>query len=255
MGLLEACALASSDRGLHLSAPVARPSWRMTGFGAAHHPVATACPELTPSGPSLRGPGFSFCFHLLFYRCAMSSAGKSSVRFQGSWLHVPGLCRGDSGQLALAEAGQAGLVHLSWQHRELHRSPFAVAGSGSSPLCGDREGAEFGGAQREGGGHPAGLGAWELGFTLQQGFSRTRSPVPPRESRCPGVQSRTKCEKTGVQQQKGWQRNQVPENGLAVLLLCPGPVASPARAGDLCVETMEKKPRRINQSVTAKCFS
>lgn len=118
MGLLEACTLAPLDRGLHPAepSPVAWPSRGTAGFGAAHRPTAMACPKLSPGGPSLRELGFSLCFPLLFYQCHMSSAGKSLVRFQERWLQMPGLCKGDSGQRALAQAGQAGLAHLSWQH-------------------------------------------------------------------------------------------------------------------------------------------
>lgn len=115
-------------------------------------------------------------------------ASKSLVWFQKSWFwDVPGLCKGDPEQWTLAKgrAGRTGLSLLG--HEELDGSLFAAADSGSSPLRWDGEGAELGGARQGGGGCLAGLGAWELGFNLQLGFSRAGSPVPPRI-----VQSKTK---------------------------------------------------------------
>lgn len=97
----------------------------------------------------------------------------------------------------------------------------------------------------------------ELGFTLpEQG-------LPSLLGRGDGLvcKARPSVRRRAVQQQKGWQGNPLADQGLekdlALLLLCPGPVASPARPKgrrSLCGDT-EKKSRRINQSVTAKCFS
>lgn len=72
------------------------------GLGLPVPPAA--CPE---QSPGLGVPGFSFCFHLCFYQCHMSSVGKSLVWFQKSWFwDVPGLCRGD--RAVGSGAGRAG---------------------------------------------------------------------------------------------------------------------------------------------------